>query len=169
MSSVWPQLEPHLAHVQKPARYIGCEGGAKAKAPDDRLVSWLFTYPDTYEIGLPNQGLQILYEIVNEHADGRADRSYAPWTDLEIVMRANGIPLFAVEHHTPADEFDVIAFNMSAELTYTNLVNCIDLAGLPLHAGDRTRCRHPRDGGRTLHVQPRANRRLRRCGRSRRR
>ena len=100
MSSVWPELEPHLAHVQKPARYIGCEGGAKAKAPDPALVSWLFTYPDTYEIGLPNQGLQILYEIINERADARADRSYAPWTDLEVIMRERGIPLFAVEHHT---------------------------------------------------------------------
>ncbi len=138
MSSVWPRLEPRLAEVQKPARYIGCEGGAKAKAPDDSLVSWLFTYPDTYEIGLPNQGLQILYEIINERPDGRADRSYAPWHDLEAIMRDEGIPLFSVEHHTPAKEFDAIAFNLSAELTYTNLVNCIDLAGLPLHAADRT-------------------------------
>lgn len=138
MSSVWPRLEPRLAEVQKPARYIGCEGGAKAKAPDDSLVSWLFTYPDTYEIGLPNQGLQILYEIINERPDGRADRSYAPWHDLEAIMREEGIPLFSVEHHTPANEFDAIAFNLSAELTYTNLVNCIDLAGLPLHAADRT-------------------------------
>ncbi len=138
MSSVWPRLEPRLAQVQKPARYIGCEGGAKAKAPDDSLVSWLFTYPDTYEIGLPNQGLQILYEIINEREDGRADRSYAPWHDLEAIMREDGIPLFSVEHHTPAHEFDAIAFNLSAELTYTNLVNCIDLAGLPLHAADRT-------------------------------
>ena len=137
MSSVWPQLEPRLAQVQKPARYIGGEDGAQAKAPNPALVSWLFTYPDTYEIGLPNQGLQILYEIVNERPDGRADRAYAPWGDLEAIMREDGIPLFSVEHHTPAAEFDVIAFNLSAELTYTNLVNCIDLAGLPLHSCDR--------------------------------
>ncbi len=138
VTSVWPLLEPRLAHVQKPARYIGCEDGAKAKAPDPALVSWLFTYPDTYEIGLPNQGLQILYEIINERPDGRADRSYAPWHDLEAIMRADGIPLFSVEHHTPASEFDVIAFGVSAELTYTNVVNCIDLAGIPLRAADRT-------------------------------
>ncbi len=138
MSSVWPQLEPWLAQVQKPARYIGCEDGAKAKAPDPALVSWLFTYPDAYEIGLPNQGLQILYEIINERPDARADRSYAPWIDLEAVMRAEEIPLFSVEHHTPANEFDVIAFNLSAELTYTNLVNCIDLAGIPIYSADRS-------------------------------
>jgi radical SAM family uncharacterized protein len=126
-----------LAQVQKPARYIGCEDGAKAKPPDSSLVSWLFTYPDAYEIGLPNQGLQILYEIINERPDARADRTYAPWGDLEAIMRAEGIPLFSVEHHTPANEFDAIAFNLSAELTYTNLVNCIDLAGIPARAVDR--------------------------------
>jgi radical SAM family uncharacterized protein len=137
MTSVWSDLERVLAQVQKPARYIGCEDGAKAKAPDPSLVSWLFTYPDTYEVGLPNQGLQILYEIINERLDARADRSYAPWTDLEAIMRERNIPLFSVEHHTPANEFDVIAFNLSAELTYTNLVNCIDLAGIPIRSKNR--------------------------------
>ncbi|MDH5289120.1 MAG: TIGR03960 family B12-binding radical SAM protein [Acidimicrobiia bacterium] len=138
MTSVWPRLEPLLPKVQKPARYIGCEDGAAAKPPDPALVNWCFIYPDAYEIGLPNQGLQILYEIVNERPDGTADRSYAPWGDLEALMRAEGIPLFSVEHHTPGHEFDLLAFNLSAELTYTNLVNCIDLAGVPVRAADRT-------------------------------
>ncbi len=138
MTSVWPRLEPHLARVQKPARYIGCEEGAKAKTPDDSLVSWLFMYPDAYEIGLPNQGLQILYEIVNERSDARADRSYAPWSDLEAIMREEQIPLFSVEHHTPGAEFDAIGFNLSAELTYTNLLNCVDLAGIPIRTADRS-------------------------------
>ena len=142
MTSVWPHLEPLLPKVQKPARYIGCEDGAKAKFPDPHLVSWCFTYPDTYEVGLPNQGLQILYEIVNERADARADRSYAPWVDLEALMRAEQLPLFSVEHHTPAGEFDALAFNLSAELTYTNLLNCIDLAQVPIHCDDRTE-NHP--------------------------
>ncbi len=142
MTTVWPQLEPLLPRVQKPARYIGGEDGAKAKFPDPALVSWCFTYPDTYEVGLPNQGLQILYEIVNERADGRADRSYAPWVDLEALMREHDVPLFSVEHHTPCGEFDVLAFNLSAELTYTNLLNCIDLAGLPVRAAQRDRS-HP--------------------------
>ncbi len=142
MTTVWPQLEPLLPRVQKPARYIGGEDGANAKFPDPQLVSWCFTYPDTYEVGLPNQGLQILYEIVNERADGRADRSYAPWTDLEALMREHNVPLFSVEHHTPCSEFDVIAFNLSAELTYTNLLNCVDLAGVPVKSADRDRS-HP--------------------------
>jgi radical SAM family uncharacterized protein len=142
MTSVWPSLERVLPRVEKPARYIGCEDGAKAKPPDPDLVSWLFVYPDTYEVGLPNQGLQILYELVNERPDARADRSYAPWVDLEAVMRAEGIPLFSVEHHTPAAEFDVLAFNLSAELTYTNLLNCVDLAGVPVRSAERAE-HHP--------------------------
>ncbi len=142
MTSVWPVLEPLLPKVQKPARYIGGEDGAKAKLPDPSLVSWCFIYPDTYEIGLPNQGLQILYEIVNERPDARADRSYAPWVDLEALMREHGVPLFSVEHHTPGHEFDVLAFNLSAELTYTNLLNCVDLAGVPVRTADRDRS-HP--------------------------
>ncbi len=137
VSTVWPRLEPLLPRVQKPARYIGCEDGARSKPVDPSLVSWCFTYPDTYEVGLPNQGLQILYEIVNERPDARADRAYAPWTDLEELMRSQGIPLFSVEHHTPANEFDVLAFNVSAELTYTNLLNCVDLAGIPVRSADR--------------------------------
>ena len=102
-------------------------------------MAWLLLYPDTYEIGLPNQGLQILYEILNERPDALAERSYAPWVDMEAAMRAAGVPLFSVEQHLPAAAFDVLAFNLSAELVYTNVVNLIDLAGLPLHAADRGR------------------------------
>ena len=100
-------------------------------------VAWLLIYPDTYEIGLPNQGLQILYEILNGRPDALAERTYAPWVDMEAAMRAAGVPLFSVEQHLPAAAFDVLAFNLSAELVYTNVVNLIDLAGLPLHAADR--------------------------------
>jgi len=142
MNSIWPQLEPLLATVQKPARYIGCEDGAQQ--PDHRpdRVAWLLIYPDTYEIGLPNQGLQILYEILNERSDALAERTYAPWVDLESVLRAQGLPLFSVDTHRPAGAFDLLAFNLSAELVYTNLLNCIDLAGVPVRAADR-RPEHP--------------------------
>jgi radical SAM family uncharacterized protein len=142
MSSLWTQLEPHLAGVEKPARYIGLELGAQRPQAGPRTVSWLLTYPDTYEIGLPNQGLQILYEILNERADAVAERSYAPWGDLESVLRRERIPLFSVDTHRPAREFDVLAFNLSAELTYTNLLNCVDLSGVPVRAAER-RPEHP--------------------------
>jgi radical SAM family uncharacterized protein len=137
MVDVWALLEPHLASVQKPARYIGCELGAEVPSPAPDRVGWLLVYPDTYEIGLPNQGLQILYEILNERPDALAERSYAPWTDLEAVMRREGIPLFSVDRHRSADEFDVVAFNLSAELVYTNVLGCLDLAGIPIRAADR--------------------------------
>ena len=84
-------------------------------------MAWLLLYPDTYEIGLPNQGLQILYEILNERPDALAERAYAPWVDMEAAMRAAGVPLFCVENHLPAGAFDVLAFNLSAELVYTNV------------------------------------------------
>jgi radical SAM family uncharacterized protein len=142
MASLWTALEPLLPQVQKPARYIGLEDGAQRPDPQPGQVGWLMTYPDTYEIGLPNQGLQILYEIVNERDDAYAERSYAPWTDLEPLLRSRGVPLFSVDTHRPAGDFDVIAFNLSAELTYTNVLNCIDLAGVPVRTADR-RPEHP--------------------------
>jgi radical SAM family uncharacterized protein len=142
MTSVWPELEPLLARVEKPARYIGCEDGAVRPDHSPELVSWLLVYPDTYEVGLPNQGLQILYEILNERPDAAAERSYAPWVDLEAEMRAAGVPLFSVDTHRPAPLFDVVAFNLAAELTFTNLVNCIDLSGTPVRQADRS-ATHP--------------------------
>ncbi len=137
MSSLWPALEPLLGQVQKPARYIGCEDGAVVPDYSPGAVSWLLTYPDTYEIGLPNQGLQILYELLNERDDAVAERAYAPWSDLEVLLRSHGVPLFSVDTHRAAADFDVLAFNLSAELVYTNVLNCIDLAGVPVRARER--------------------------------
>ncbi|MGI9602600.1 MAG: TIGR03960 family B12-binding radical SAM protein, partial [Acidimicrobiales bacterium] len=137
MTTVWSQLEPLLPQVQKPARYIGCEEGAQTPQHHEGAVSWLLSYPDTYEIGLPNQGLQILYEILNERDDAVAERAYAPWTDLEALLRRENLPFFSVDTHRPAGAFDVVAFNLSAELTYTNLLNCIDLAGIAVRADER--------------------------------
>ena len=116
-TDLWPRLEPLLPQVQKPARYIGCEDGMQTPEHGPDKTSWLFTYPDTYEIGLPNAGLQILYEIINERSDAAAERSYAPWVDMEELLRREGLPLFSVDTHKPAGEFDIIAFNLSAELT----------------------------------------------------
>jgi len=137
MTSLWPRIEPLLAHVTKPARYIGGELGACEPEHGPGRVAWLLLYPDTYEIGLPNQGLQILYEILNERADAVAERGYAPWTDMEAAMRAAEVPLFSVETSRPAAEFDILAFNLAAELTYTNVLNLVDLAGVPVRAAER--------------------------------
>jgi len=137
MDTVWPQVERLLMGVQKPARYIGGEQGAQAPVHGDGQAAWLLLYPDTYEIGLPNQGLQILYELLNERADAVAERAYAPWTDMEAAMRAAEVPLFSLENHLPARAFDVLAFNLSAELVYTNLLNLVDLAQVPVRAADR--------------------------------
>src|ERR1700722_160254 len=138
MQSLWTQVEPLLSQVTKPARYIGGELGAQEPDHGPGIVSWLLVYPDTYEIGLPNQGLQILYEILNERTDAAAERTYAPWVDMEAAMRSAGVPLFSLEHHLPARPFDVLAFNLSAELVYTNVLNLIDLAGVPIHGIDRS-------------------------------
>jgi radical SAM family uncharacterized protein len=141
MSSLWARLEPLLARVQKPARYIGCEDGAinprHDKLPNGGTVAWLLAYPDTYEIGLPNQGLQILYEILNERDDAVAERTYAPWLDLDRELRAARLPLFSVDTHRPASDFDILAFNLSSELVFTNVLEMIDLAGIPLHTSAR--------------------------------
>jgi radical SAM superfamily enzyme YgiQ (UPF0313 family) len=138
MTSLWPRIEPLLPRVQKPARYIGCEDGMGDPRHGEGKVAWLLAYPDTYEVGLPNQGLQILYEILNERSDAVAERTYAPWTDLEHELRAAGLPLFSVDTHRAAGDFDILAFNLSAELVFTNVVNMIDLAGSPIRSADRT-------------------------------
>jgi radical SAM family uncharacterized protein len=142
MSTLWARIEPLLARVQKPARYIGCEDGAITprhdQFADGEAVAWLLAYPDTYEIGLPNQGLQILYEILNERDDALAERTYAPWGDLDHEMRAAGVPLFSVDSHRAASEFDILAFNLSSELVFTNVLNMIDLSGTPVRASERS-------------------------------
>jgi len=135
--SIWEHVEPLLERVQKPARYIGLEEGAADPVHHPDKVAWLLTYPDTYEVGLPNAGLQILAEILNERDDAVAERSYAPWVDLEAELRAAGVPLFSIETTRPARDFDILAFNLAAELTYTNVVSCIDLAGVPLRTTAR--------------------------------
>ena len=142
MTALWARIEPLLGQVQKPARYIGCEDGAITPRHGPGKVSWLLAYPDTYEVGLPNQGLQILYEILNERDDAVAERTYAPWHDLAALLRRHGVPLFSVDTHRAAGEFDLLAFNLSSELVFTNLLDMVDLAGVPVRAGDR-RPEHP--------------------------
>jgi radical SAM family uncharacterized protein len=130
-------LEPLLARVSKPIQYVGGELNARVKAWDDVAVHWALMYPDAYEVGLPNQGVQILYEVINERPDALAERTYAVWPDLEALLRAHGIGQFTVDAHRPVAAFDLLGVSFATELGYTNLLTALDLAGIPLHAADR--------------------------------
>jgi radical SAM family uncharacterized protein len=136
--SVWPDLEPLLPRVSKPIQYVGGELGAVVKEWDSGTVRWALMYPDAYEVGLPNQGVQILYEVLNELPDVLAERTYAVWPDLEALMRAHGVPQFTVEAHRPVGAFDLLGVSFATELGYTNLLTALDLAGIPLDAAART-------------------------------
>jgi radical SAM family uncharacterized protein len=136
--SVWPRLEPLLSGVQKPIQYVGGELNSTLKQWEDTEVRWALMYPDAYEVGLPNQGVQILYEVLNEREWALAERTYAVWPDMESVMREHDIPQFTVDQHRPVRAFDVFGLSFSTELGYTNMLTALDLAGIPLHAADRT-------------------------------
>ena len=137
-ASVWSQIEPFLTSVRKPARYVGGEGNIVVKDRASAECAWLLVYPDVYEVGQPNQGVQILYEVLNERPGTVAERGYAPWPDMEQVMREHRIPFFSLENHLPMRAFDIVAFSLATEVGYTNLLNCLDLGGVPLHASDRS-------------------------------
>jgi len=137
VTSVFDQLEHLLPQVSKPIQYVGGELGAVVKDWDAAAVRWVLMYPDAYEVGLPNQGVQILYEILNEQPDVLAERTYAVWPDLERLMREHGVPQFTVDAHRPVREFDVLGVSFATELGYTNLLTALDLAGIPLHASER--------------------------------
>ncbi|MDP9406648.1 MAG: B12-binding domain-containing radical SAM protein, partial [Actinomycetota bacterium] len=98
---LFPRLEPLLAQVQKPVQYVGGELNATVKPWESATVRWALMYPDAYEVGVPNQGIMILYEVLNEQPDVLAERTYAVWPDLEGLMRANGVPQFTVDAHRP--------------------------------------------------------------------
>jgi radical SAM family uncharacterized protein len=136
--SVFPRLEPLLPQVRKPVQYIGGELNATVTDWAAADVRWCLMYPDAYEVGLPNQGVMILYEILNELPGVLAERTYSVWPDLEALMRVNHIPQFTVDSHRPVGAFDVLGVSFSTELGYTNLLTALDLAGIPLHAEDRT-------------------------------
>ena len=126
-----------LLTVDKPARYTGHEWNAVQKRWTEASVRMALAYPDTYEVGMSNLGLQILYDTVNRHSTALCERAFAPWPDMEAVMRAHGIPLYALESGHPLAEFEIIGFSLPYELNLTNVLNMLDLAGLPLHAADR--------------------------------
>jgi radical SAM family uncharacterized protein len=131
-------LEPLLPQVRKPVQYIGGELNATVGDWAAADVRWCLMYPDAYEVGLPNQGVMILYEILNEMQGVLAERTYAVWPDMEALLRENHIPQFTVDSHRPVGAFDILGVSFSTELGYTNMLTALDLAGIPLHAADRT-------------------------------
>ena len=135
--TVWPQLEQLLPLISKPIQYVGGERGAVVKEWHAAAVRWVLMYPDAYEVGLPNQGVQILYEVLNELPDVLAERTYAVWPDLEALLRQHGVPQFTVDAHRPVGAFDLFGISFATELGYTNLLTALDLAGIPLSAADR--------------------------------
>src|SRR5215203_4466248 len=135
--SLFPRLEPLLARVSKPIQYVGGELNSQVKDWNAVEVRWCLSYPDAYEVGLPNQGIAILYEILNEQDWILAERTYAVWGDLEALMREHAVPQFTLDSHRPVAAFDVLGFSFATELGYTNMLNTLDLAGIPLHAADR--------------------------------
>ncbi|MCL2300599.1 MAG: TIGR03960 family B12-binding radical SAM protein [Firmicutes bacterium] len=130
-------FEPLLARVQKPGRYTGGEPGSIMKTPGDVLLRYAFCFPDTYEIGMSNLAMKILYGLANTREDCWCERCFAPWTDMEALMREAGTPLWALESGDPLREFDVLGFTLQYEMSYTNVLNMLDLAGIPLRGTDR--------------------------------
>ena len=130
-------IEELLPLVQKPGRYIGGEINSIKKDWEKCRLTFGLAFPDIYEIGMSHLGLQILYSILNNEPEIAAERFYAPWPDMESLMRENGIPLTSLESSTPFSEFDIVGFSLQYELSYTNVLNMLDLGGVPIYSKDR--------------------------------
>lgn len=135
--SIDTQLEKMLRKVEKPARYTGGEVNSVKKDPEQVSVRFGFAFPDTYEIGMSYMGMQILYNILNRNEKIYCERIFAPAEDMEALMREEGRKLFTLETFTPVDELDIVGFTLQYELSYTNVLNILDLSGMPLHRADR--------------------------------
>lgn len=136
------ELEKFLLTVQKPGRYVGGEHNQIVKPWDSVKTHIALVFPDIYDIGQPNLGLAILYDILNKQPDVLAERSYAPWLDMEALMREKSCEIFSLESKTPLSQFDIIGITLPYESIYTNVLNIIDLAGLPLESNNRNN-NHP--------------------------
>lgn len=131
------KAEKLLSMVQKPGRYTGGELNSVIKNPEDVDIRFAFCFPDTYEIGMSHLGMKILYSLLNKREDTWCERVFAPWVDMEELMRKNDVPLFALESSDEIKDFDVIGFTLQYELCYTNVLNMLDLAGVPVRSADR--------------------------------
>jgi radical SAM family uncharacterized protein len=131
-------LEHILPKVQKPARYTGGEYNAVVKDKQSVTTRFALCFPDTYEIGMSNLGCRILYGVMNEKANIWCERCFAPWGDMEEEMRREGLLLYALESGDPISDFDIIGFSLGYEMAYSNVLNMLDLAGLPLRSAERS-------------------------------
>ncbi|MEI3518952.1 MAG: hypothetical protein V8R14_06055 [Clostridia bacterium] len=131
------ELHKLLRRVEKPARYIGGEVNSVIKDPADVSVRVGFAFPDTYEIGMSYLGMQILYNILNKNDDIYCERVFAPADDMEQLMRENGRELFTLETLTPIREMDIVGFTLQYELCYTNILNMLELGGIPVRSDQR--------------------------------
>ena len=138
MSTLKEKIEKHLLEVQKPSRYIGGEVGSVIKDKSEVDVRFAFCFPDTYDIGMSHLGMKILYSLTNERENYWCERCFAPGLDFEEIMRKNDIPLYALESLDPIKDFDFIGFTLQYELSYTGVLNMLDLAGIPVFSKDRT-------------------------------
>ena len=126
-----------LLTIEKPARYIGNEMNSVIKDKDAVDIRFAFCFPDVYEIGMSHLGMQILYHDFNRYDDVWCERVFSPWMDLDKVMREQNIPLFALESQDPVKDFDFVGFTLQYEMCYTNILQVLDLAGIPLLTKDR--------------------------------
>ncbi len=131
------KVESVILEVQKPARYMGGEVGSIVKNKEKIDVRFAFCFPDIYDVGMSHLGMKILYSLINERENYWCERVFAPWTDFEEVMRREDIPLYALESFDPVRDFDFIGFTLQYEMSYTNILNMLDLAGVPIFARDR--------------------------------
>ena len=131
------RIEDLLLKVQKPVRYIGGEYGAVMKDPEKVDVRFAFLFPDTYEVGMSHLGMRILYHIINRREDTWCERAFTPWVDMAAEMRSAGIPLFTLESRTPVREFDLLGVTLQYEMSFTNILESLDLAGIPLRREER--------------------------------
>ena len=127
-----------LMQVDKPARYIGGEINSIIKNPDEVDIRFAMCFPDVYEIGMSHLGMQILYGMFNSFSDVWCERVFSPWMDLDKIMRDRNIPLFTLESQTPVRDMDFFGITIQYEMCYTNILQVLDLSGIPLRAADRS-------------------------------
>ena len=127
-----------LLNIEKPARYIGHEVNSVMKDKKAVDIRFAMCFPEVYEVGMSHLGIQILYDMFNRREDTWCERVYSPWIDLDKIMREKNIPLFALESQDPVKDFDFLGITLQFEMCYTNVLQVLDLSGIPLHSEDRS-------------------------------